>query len=44
MVEIPAPVQNIVFPLQVALGRLLGKYDRYRDAPEPIRRSGDLAS
>jgi uncharacterized cupin superfamily protein len=38
MVEIPAPVQKVVFPLQVALGRLLGKYARYKDAPEAVRR------
>src|SRR5688572_21233363 len=31
--EIPAAVQRIVFPIQVALGRLLGKYSRYADAP-----------
>ena len=38
MLEIPAPVQRIVFPLQVALGRLLGKYRRFQDAPAPVRR------
>ena len=38
MVEIPAPVQRVVFPLQVMLGRILGKYARYSDAPEPVRR------
>ena len=38
MAEIPAPVQHIVFPLQVALGRLLGKYTRYKDAPRPVQR------
>ena len=37
MVEIPAAVQRLVFPLQVAVGRLLGKYRRYADAPEPVR-------
>ena len=36
--EISAAVQRIVFPLQVALGRLLGRYSRYADAPEPVRR------
>lgn len=43
MVDIPAAVQRVVFPLQVAIGKLLGKYRRYRDAPEPVRRSGDAA-
>ena len=38
MMEIPALVQKIVFPLQVALGTLLGKYRKYADAPEPVRR------
>lgn len=38
MVEIPAPVQRFVFPLQVAIGKLLGRYRKYADAPEPINR------
>jgi quercetin dioxygenase-like cupin family protein len=38
MVEIPAAVQRFVFPLQLAVGRLLGKYRRYADAPEPVSR------
>ncbi len=38
MSEIPAAVQRFVFPVQVALGRLLGKYKKYADAPEPVRR------
>jgi hypothetical protein len=37
MLEIPAPVQTLVFPELIVIGRLLGKYDRYKDAPEPIR-------
>jgi hypothetical protein len=36
--EIPPLVQCMVFPIQIALGRLLGKYKQYEDAPEPIRR------
>lgn len=36
MLEIPAPVQRFVFPIIVAVGRLLGKYERYTDAPEPL--------
>jgi len=31
-------VQRVVFPLLVAVGQLLGKYDRYADAPEPVVR------
>lgn len=38
MTEIPAPVQRFVFPLLVGLGRLLGKYKKYADAPEPVER------
>jgi hypothetical protein len=38
MVEIPAPVQRFVFPVLVAIGRLLGRYGKYADAPEPVRR------
>jgi quercetin dioxygenase-like cupin family protein len=38
MLEIPAPVQRFVFPVVVAVGRLLGKHRRFADAPEPVRR------
>jgi hypothetical protein len=38
MAEIPAPVQRFLFPVVVAVGGLLGKYKRYADAPEPVRR------
>ena len=38
MLEIPMAVQRFVFPVLVAIGRLLGKYRRYADAPEPVRR------
>ena len=38
MAEIPAVVQRVVFPVQVAVGWLLGKYKKYADAPEPVRR------
>ena len=37
MVDISAAVQRFVFPLQVLVGRLLGKYERYAHAPEPRR-------
>jgi mannose-6-phosphate isomerase-like protein (cupin superfamily) len=36
--EIPTVVQRLVFPVLVAVGRLLGKYGKYADAPEPVRR------
>ena len=35
---IPAVVQRLVFPLLVLVGRLLGRYRKYADAPEPVRR------
>lgn len=38
MVGLPALVERFVLPAQVALGRLLGKYRKYADAPEPVRR------
>jgi hypothetical protein len=34
---VPIAVQRLVFPLLVAVGRLLGRYARYADAPEPLR-------
>jgi uncharacterized cupin superfamily protein len=38
MVGIPRPVQRVVFPVLVAIGGLLGRYRKYADAPEPVRR------
>ena len=38
LAEIPAAVQWLVFPIMVAIGTLLGRYAKYRDAPEPVRR------
>jgi uncharacterized cupin superfamily protein len=37
MLEIPAPVQRLLFPVLVVVGRLLGRLARYADAPEPVR-------
>jgi len=39
LLEIPPFVVRFVFPLQVALGHLLGKYRKFADAPPPVRRS-----
>jgi mannose-6-phosphate isomerase-like protein (cupin superfamily) len=36
MLEIPAIVKTIGFPLLLVLGRLLGKYRRFADAPVPV--------
>lgn len=38
MTEIPAPVQRLVFPVVVAVGRLLGRYAKYADAPPSCTR------
>lgn len=38
MAEIPAVVQRFVFPVLVVVGRMLSKYGKYADAPEPVRR------
>jgi uncharacterized cupin superfamily protein len=38
MVEVPSLVQRMVFPLIIAVGRMLGRYARFADAPEPVRR------
>jgi quercetin dioxygenase-like cupin family protein len=37
MVDIPKPVQRIVMPLLYAIGSVLGKYRKFKDAPEPVR-------
>jgi quercetin dioxygenase-like cupin family protein len=36
MLDIPAVVQKVVFPVVLALGNMLGKYDKFKDAPEPF--------
>jgi uncharacterized cupin superfamily protein len=38
ILEIPALVQRLVFPVVVVVGHLLGRYARYADAPAPVRR------
>ena len=39
MEEIPALVQRVVLPVQVVIGKLLGKYRKFADAPAPVRRT-----
>lgn len=39
MLAIPAVVQKVAFPLLLAIGTLLGKYDRFKDAPGPVLES-----
>ena len=38
MLDIPAAVQRFAFPVLVVFGKLLGRYRKYADAPEPVRR------
>ena len=38
ILEIPAPVQRFAFPFLGAIGTLLGRDEKYADAPEPVRR------
>jgi quercetin dioxygenase-like cupin family protein len=38
MLAVPALAQRFVFPVLVAVGRVLGKYAKYADAPEPMPR------
>lgn len=35
LTDIPPLVRRFVFPLLLAIGTLLGKFDRYADAPQP---------
>jgi quercetin dioxygenase-like cupin family protein len=39
MLEVPAPVRRLVFPVLAAAGRLLGLQRRFAGAPEPVRRA-----
>jgi quercetin dioxygenase-like cupin family protein len=36
MLEIPAFVRRTIFPILAVIGRALGKYHKYKDAPEPV--------
>lgn len=33
----PGMVQQVLFPILIGVGRILGRYGQYADAPEPIR-------
>lgn len=37
MAEIPGFVKKVTFPIVVFIGKLLGKYKHFADAPEPVR-------
>ncbi len=34
--EIPAFVKRVIFPITIFIGKLLGKYKKFKDAPEPL--------
>lgn len=36
--EIPEAMQRFLFPVLLVVGRLLGRYRRFADAPEPVHR------
>lgn len=37
MMAVPGFVQRFIFPVLIIIGKLLGKYQKYADAPEPIK-------
>jgi quercetin dioxygenase-like cupin family protein len=39
MEAVPVFIRSVVFPIQVFVGHLLGKYRKFADAPEPVRRN-----
>ncbi len=36
MLDVPGPVQAVLFPVVVGVGQLLGRHRRFADAPEPV--------
>lgn len=38
MIEIPWFVRKVIFPVIFFVGRILGKYDHFADAPAPVKR------
>ena len=39
MLEIPAFVKKVIFPLVIMIGKVTGRHRRFIDAPEPVRPS-----
>lgn len=37
MLELPVFVKKVIMPLTYFMGRLLGKYRQFKDAPEPVK-------
>lgn len=44
MLAAPRPVRSLLFPVIVALGRVLGRHRRFAGAPEPLRRGASDAA
>ncbi len=38
MLEIPLVVRRALVPILCVVGRVLGKYEKYKDAPPPVTR------
>jgi hypothetical protein len=38
MLELPSFVRRVVIPMLFVVGRVLGKHEKYRDAPEPMKK------
>jgi len=36
MLDVPVVVQKVAFPVLLVVGKLLGKYDKFKDAPKPV--------
>lgn len=43
MVEIPRFVRKVIIPITYQIGRLLGKYSHFEDAPEPLHTNSRAA-
>ncbi|XWW44921.1 cupin domain-containing protein [Fibrella sp. USSR17] len=43
MVDIPRFVRNVIIPITYHIGRLMGKYAHFENAPEPVRTSNRTA-
>ncbi len=38
VIDVPEFMQRYIFPVQIAIGTVLGRYRKYKDAPAPIPR------
>lgn len=42
MLEVPWLVRHVLMPITYRLGKLLGRYEHFKDAPEPLKRATRL--